>query len=234
MKKKFIKTAAICMSATLCLGSFEPAGIAGISVYAQTDEISEDVIGQYITQGYENPTLGFKVQLPDNYVLEARESLVQLNEDQNADVVEQSNSDGAYSKIRMNAGFGNITSVFSSYTENMDSSIFIYIQTTGIGMDHWDEESVVAENTSQTYQEQLQEVAGEEGQITDFEVNVDSYEFAGKEHAVGMYKCNLNGIPFYGAQIYMRSDDKQYMIIVDLQSTNADELVNMESYFSAL
>ena len=32
----------------------------------------------------------------------------------------------------------------------------------------------------------------------------------------------------------MRSDDKQYMIIVDLQSTNADELVNMESYFSAL
>mgnify|MGYP000074861964 CR=1 FL=1 len=56
-----------------------------------------------------------------------------------------------------------------------------------------------------------------------------------KAHAEEMAKefCT-NGIPFYGAQIYMRSDDKQYMIIVDLQSTNADELVNMESYFSAL
>ena len=53
------------MAAVMCMGSFSPARLGGVSVYADTDEISEDVIGQYVTQGYENPEYGFKIQLPD-------------------------------------------------------------------------------------------------------------------------------------------------------------------------
>ena len=85
------------MAAVMCMGSFSPAGLGGVSVYADTDEISEDVIGQYVTQGYENPEYGFKIQLPDNFVLEPRQTLVQFNDQ---DTVEQSNSDSAYSYVR--------------------------------------------------------------------------------------------------------------------------------------
>ena len=65
MKRNLIKKAAVCMAAVMCMGSFSPARLGGVSVYADTDEISEDVIGQYVTQGYENPEYGFKIQLPD-------------------------------------------------------------------------------------------------------------------------------------------------------------------------
>lgn len=233
-RRNLIKKAAICMTAVMCLGGVNPAGIAGSSVYAATDEISEDVIGQYITQGYENPEIGFRIQLPEKYTLEARQSAVQLNEDQNTDVVEQSNSEGAYSTTRLNASMGQVATVFSSYTEDMTSSVYVLLQTPGIGSDHWEEESTVAKNTAENYEDMLRDVVGDEVEITDFETSVDTDEFAGKKHAIGMYKCKLNGVPFYGAQVYMRSDDQKYMIIADLQSGDPDELTNMESYFTAM
>lgn len=220
------------MTAVMCLGGFSPAGVAGTSVYA-ADEISKDVIGQYTVQGYENPELGFKVQLPEKYVLKARESAVQLNEDA-GDVVAQSNSEGAYSNVKMEAGLGQTATVFGSCTDDSASSVYIFLQTPGIGNDYWDEESVVAENTAEDYQDSLRNVVGEDAEITEFETNVDTDQFAGKEHAIGMYRCKINGTPFYGAQVYMRSDDKQYLIVADFQSTDPDEITNMETYFTAL
>lgn len=48
MKRNLIKKAAVCMAAVMCMGSFGPTGITGVSVYADTKEVSEDVIGQYV------------------------------------------------------------------------------------------------------------------------------------------------------------------------------------------
>ena len=100
MKRNLIKKATVCMAAVMCMGSFSQAGLGGVSVYADTKEVSEDVIGQYVNQGYENPEYGFKIQLPDNFVLEPRQTLVQFNDQ---DTVEQSNSDSAYSYVRTQA-----------------------------------------------------------------------------------------------------------------------------------
>ena len=80
MKRNLIKKAAVCMAAVMCMGSFGPTGITGVSVYADTKEVSEDVIGQYVNQGYENPEYGFKIQLPDNFVLEPRGASTMISE----------------------------------------------------------------------------------------------------------------------------------------------------------
>ena len=194
------------MAAVMCMGSFSPAGLGGVSVYADTDEISEDVIGQYVTQGYENPEYGFKIQLPDNFVLEPRQTLVQFNDQ---DVIEQSNSDSAYSYARTQAALGTPVQVFTAYTDTTTSSLAVQLQTPGLGNDHWDKESVVAES-------------------------VDSAEFAGKEHYMGMYKCLVNGTPYYGTEIYLVSDDDQYLLTVGMSSLDPDELTGMFDYFTTM
>lgn len=231
MKRNLIKKAAVCMAAVMCMGSFSQAGLGGVSVYADTDEISEDVIGQYATQGYENPEYGFKIQLPDNFVLEPRQTLVQFNDQ---DTVEQSNSDSAYSYVRTQAALGSPVQVFTAYTDTTTSSLAVQLQTPGIGNDHWDKESVVAESTAKTYEDSLKEVLGEDVEITDFETSVDSAEFAGKEHYMGMYKCLVNGTPYYGTEIYLVSDDDQYLLTVGMSSLDPDELTGMFDYFTTM
>ena len=42
--------------------------------------VSNDMIGRYVSQGYENPSFGFAIALPDTYTLEKRTNL-ELNAD---------------------------------------------------------------------------------------------------------------------------------------------------------
>lgn len=234
MKRNLIKKAAICTAAVLSAGSFGITGITGVNVYAETEEVSRDIMGQYVTQGYENPGYGFRIQLPETYTLQARESLVSLVDEEGMDTIEKSNSDGAYSKIQTQAAAGTTALLFAANTSDSSSAIVVQLQTPGFGKDYWDEESVIAQNTAETFEESVKEVVGEDIAITNFETNVDTMEFAGKEHAVGMYKCLISGTPYYGAEIYLRSDDGKYLLAVDISSLSTDEITNMESYFSVM
>ena len=58
----------------------------------EEDKISDDMIGRYVSQGYENPSFGFAINLPDTYTLEKRSSL----ELPDADTIESSNSEDTY------------------------------------------------------------------------------------------------------------------------------------------
>ena len=62
----------------------------------EEDKISDDMIGRYVSQGYENPSFGFAINLPDTYTLENRNN-VALND---ADIVESSNSEGTYDYLK--------------------------------------------------------------------------------------------------------------------------------------
>ena len=62
----------------------------------EEDKISDDMIGRYVSQGYENPSFGFAISLPDTYTLENRNN-VALND---ADIVESSNSEGTYDYLK--------------------------------------------------------------------------------------------------------------------------------------
>ena len=55
------------------------------------------MIGRYVSQGYENPSFGFAISLPDTYTLENRNN-VALND---ADIVESSNSEGTYDYLKI-------------------------------------------------------------------------------------------------------------------------------------
>lgn len=228
MKRNLIKKAAVCMAAVLCMGSFSPAGLAGVNVYA--DEISKDVIGQYVTQGYENPEYGFKVQLPDTYVLSARESTDELNTDEDKDVVEKSNEDGAYAYAQMNVADG--VEVFTADTD--ENSITITLQTPGTGYDIWSEEETIAKNAAENNEEDMKNAASDGTEITDFEANWEKFDFLGEKHARVLEKFQINGYPYYSEDIYMRSKDKKYMLLISIAGLDADEVTNAESYFTTM
>ena len=61
----------------------------------EEDKVSNDMIGRYVSQGYENPSFGFAIALPDTYTLEKRTNL-----ELNADTIEASNADSTYDWIR--------------------------------------------------------------------------------------------------------------------------------------
>ena len=230
MKKNLVKKAAICMTVVMCAGNFSPTAGGNVSVHAATVEISDDTIGKYVSQGYENPEYGFKVQLPESYVLEARESAVDLVEDENEDVVEKSNKDGAYAQVRLSAMNG--ATVFAADSEN--TTVIISLQTPGIGKDYWDEEEVIAESTAATYEQSLKDSIGDAGEITDFEMNHETFDFLGKTHARGLLKCQINGIPYYAEEIYLRAEDKKTILSISIGGFDANELIEAESYFTTM
>ena len=51
---------------------------------------------------------------------------------------------------------------------------------------------------------------------------------------MGMYKCLVNGTPYYGTEIYLVSDDDQYLLTVALASLDPDELTGMFDYFTTM
>ena len=75
----------------------------------EEDKISDDMIGRYVSQGYENPSFGFAINLPDTYTLENRNN-VALNDE---DIVESSNSEGTYDYLKSLISLGSAV-VFSA------------------------------------------------------------------------------------------------------------------------
>ena len=75
----------------------------------EENKVSDDMIGRYVSQGYENPSFGFKVSLPDTYTLENRNNIALSG----ADVVESSNSESTYDYLRSLVELGS-TTVFTA------------------------------------------------------------------------------------------------------------------------
>ena len=81
----------------------------------EEDKVSNDMIGRYVSQGYENPSFGFAIALPDTYTLEKRTNL-----ELNADTIEASNADSTYDWIRSLIALGSAT-VFEAEDEDEES-----------------------------------------------------------------------------------------------------------------
>ena len=91
----------------------------------EEDKISDDMIGRYVSQGYENPSFGFAINLPDTYTLENRNN-VALND---ADIVESSNSEGTYDYLKSLISLGSAV-VFSA--EDGNTYIELNIQNAAV------------------------------------------------------------------------------------------------------
>ena len=146
----------------------------------EEDKVSNDMIGRYVSQGYENPSFGFAIALPDTYTLEKRTNL-----ELNADTIEASNADSTYDWIRSLIALGSAT-VFEA--EDEDTYIGLNIQNAAAldGATVWDEEKTIAEN-SVTTEEDIKEAVGEDAQITEFQNNVEEITFLGEKHYAAQY-----------------------------------------------
>ena len=49
----------------------------------EEDKVSNDMIGRYVSQGYENPSFGFAIALPDTYTLEIHAEYIAFQKAQN-------------------------------------------------------------------------------------------------------------------------------------------------------
>ena len=147
----------------------------------EEDKISDDMIGRYVSQGYENPSFGFAINLPDTYTLENRNN-VALND---ADIVESSNSEGTYDYLKSLISMGSAV-VFSA--EDGNTYIELNIQNAAV-LDKtatWDEEKKIAENSVMT-EDDAKELMGEDAQVTEFQNNVEEITFLGEKHYAAQY-----------------------------------------------
>ena len=162
----------------------------------EEDKVSNDMIGRYVSQGYENPSFGFAIALPDTYTLEKRTNL-----ELNADTIEASNADSTYDWIRSLIALGSAT-VFEA--EDEDTYIELNIQNAAAldGATVWDEEKTIAEN-SVTTEEDIKEAVGEDAQITEFQNNVEEITFLGEKHYAAQYTFKNYDVPFYGVTVYL-------------------------------
>ena len=155
----------------------------------EEDKVSNDMIGRYVSQGYENPSFGFAIALPDTYTLEKRTNL-----ELNADTIEASNADSTYDWIRSLIALGSAT-VFEA--EDEDTYIGVNIQNAAALDDTsvWDEEKTIAENSVAT-EEDIKEAVGEDAQITEFQNNVEEITFLGEKHYAAQYTFKNYDVPF--------------------------------------
>lgn len=201
----------------------------------EEDGVSNDMIGKYVSQGYENPSFGFAITLPDTYTLEKRTSIAltdaDTTESSNADTIESSNADSTYDWIRSLIALGNAT-VFEA--EDEDTYIGLNIQNAAFLDDEtvWDEEKTIAENSVMT-EEDIKEFVGEDAQITEFQNNVEEITFLGEKHYVAQYTFKNSDIPFYGVTVYLVNEqDPRYLLSVDILGSDLDAVDQADQFFS--
>ncbi len=196
---------------------------------SEAESPGDDMIGRYVSQGYENPSFGFVISLPDSYSLESRGGFTGVDQD----VIEAANADTSYDTIRSYLALGSSQTVF----EAVDETTYIYLDLQkASALDEtqtWsDDEKKIAEN-SVTDEEAVKEYYGEDAEITDFQNNVEEIEFLGEKHYVGQYTFKQDGVPFYGVTIYMVSEeDDRYLLTININGTDLDAVDQADSYFS--
>ena len=176
----------------------------------EEDKISDDMIGRYVSQGYENPSFGFAINLPDTYTLENRNN-VALND---ADIVESSNSEGTYDYLKSLISLGSAV-VFSA--EDGNTYIELNIQNAAV-LDKtatWDEEKNIAENSVMT-EEDAKKLMGEDAQVTEFQYTFKNYD-----------------VSYYGVTVFLVNEqDSQYMLAVNIIGVDLNVVDQADQFFS--
>ena len=193
----------------------------------EEDEVSDDMIGRYVSQGYENTGFGFKIALPDTYTLENRNNIALSG----ADVVESSNSESTYDYLRSLVELGS-TTVFTA--NDGTTYIQLDIQKASALNDEttWDEEKTIAEKSVMT-EEDIKESAGEDAQITEFQNNVEEITFLGEKHYAAQYTFKNNDVPYYGVSVYLVNEqDSRYLISVNILGLDLNAVDQADQLFS--
>lgn len=194
---------------------------------AEEDEVSDDMIGRYVSQGYENPSFGFSVTLPDTYSLENRNNITLTD----ADVIESSNSEGACDYLKSLIGMGSAV-VFSASDEN--TYIELTVQNAAVldNTTKWDEEKTIAENSVMT-EEDIKESIGDDAQVTEFQNNVEEITFLGEKHYAAQYTFKNNEIPYYGVTVFLvNKQDSRYLIAVNILGVDLNAVDQADQFFS--
>ena len=193
----------------------------------EEDKISDDMIGRYVSQGYENPSFGFAINLPDTYTLENRNN-VALND---ADIVESSNSEGTYDYLKSLISLGSAV-VFSA--EDGNTYIELNIQNAAV-LDKtatWDEEKNIAENSVMT-EEDAKKLMGEDAQVTEFQNNVEEITFLGEKHYAAQYTFKNYDVSYYGVTVFLVNEqDSQYMLAVNIIGVDLNVVDQADQFFS--
>lgn len=188
---------------------------------------SDDMIGRYVSQGYENPSFGFAINLPDTYTLENRNN-VALND---ADIVESSNSEGTYDYLKSLISLGSAV-VFSA--EDGNTYIELNIQNAAV-LDKtakWDEEKNIAENSVMT-EEDAKKLMGEDAQVTEFQNNVEEITFLGEKHYAAQYTFKNYDVSYYGVTVFLVNEqDSQYMLAVNIIGVDLNVVDQADQFFS--
>ena len=193
------------------------------------DKISDDMIGRYVSQGYENSSFGFAINLPDTYTLEKRSSL----ELPDADTIESSNSEDTYDWIRSMVAIASAT-VFEAQDEN--TYIELNIQNASASTlnteSKWDDEKTIAENSVMT-EESLKEQMGEDAQITEFQNNVEEITFLGEKHYAAQYTFKNYDTPCYGVTIFLVNEqDPRYLLAINISGLELNAVDQASQFFS--
>ena len=194
----------------------------------EEDKVSNDMIGRYVSQGYENPSFGFAIALPDTYTLEKRTNL-----ELNADTIEASNADSTYDWIRSLIALGSAT-VFEA--EDEDTYIELNIQNASASTlnteSKWDDEKTIAENSVMT-EESLKEQMGEDAQITEFQNNVEEITFLGEKHYAAQYTFKNYDTPCYGVTIFLVTEqDPRYLLAINISGLELNAVDQASQFFS--
>ena len=184
----------------------------------EEDKISDDMIGRYVSQGYENPSFGFAISLPDTYTLENRNN-VALND---ADIVESSNSEGTYgSAVVFSAEDGN------TYIETNIQNAAVLDKTAT-----WDEEKKIAENSVMT-EDDAKKLMGEDAQVTEFQNNVEEITFLGEKHYAAQYTFKNYDVSYYGVTVFLVNEqDSRYMLAVNIIGVDLNVVDQADQFFS--
>ena len=193
----------------------------------EEDEVSDDMIGRYVSQGYENPSFGFAISLPDTYTLENR-SCIALSD---ADIIESSNSEIAYDYLKSLVSLASAI-VFEANDESTYMELNIQNAAAIDGATVWDEEKTIAENSVMT-EEDIKESVGEDAQITEFQNNVEEITFLGEKHYAAQYTFKNYDVPFYGVTVYLVNEqDPRYLLAVNILGSDLDAVDQADQFFS--
>lgn len=193
----------------------------------EADEVSDDMIGRYVSQGYENPSFGLAVSLPDTYTLENRNNIALSD----ADIIESSNSESTYDYLKSLVSLGSAT-VFAANDESTYIELSLQNAAAIDGATVWDEEKTIAENSVMT-EDDIKESVGEDAQITEFQNNVEEITFLGQKHYAAQYTFKNYDVPFYGVTVYLVNEqDPRYLLAVSLLGSDLDAVDQADQFFS--
>lgn len=207
--------------------------VAGIMVLciAMPAFAAEDysMLGIYTNNGYENEYFNYQLNLPSgNWTLESRSFFVPVG----SDVVTEANKESTLSSLKTTLDL----SAATGFEANSDTDyVSITIESPGFLNDSWADEKTIAENTYTSVIEELESANSEDLSVTQIETQVDYLDnfIDGRHYCVG-FKCLLNGVPYYGVQIYVRSRDAKYLSVIDIESLNPENVEMIANAFTKL